>query len=244
MSTTTCNTGRFPPRAGEGLCGIAGIALLLGACATPPKGPVTQLTPPATPISRDAIPVNGAIYQSLSNRTFFEDRRAHHVGDVITINIVEKAVASKEASTSTGRKSSIDNQIDTLLGLPTTTRPFGLTGGVGLNANVSASGDSSFEGKGSSAQNNSFISTITTTVTEVLPNGNLVVSGEKLVQINQGEEYIRFAGTVRPESVGADNTVLSSQVANARIEYRGSGSIDDNQRMGWLQRAFVQVWPF
>lgn len=226
---------------------VRGLALTclacLGACASAPKGAVEPLAFPALPAAPAAAPTNGAIYQADNSLALFEDRRARRVGDVITINIVEKAAANKQASTSVGRGSSVDDKISALFGLPLTTPVLPLAG-RSLNADLSASSSNKFEGKGSSAQSNSFIGTITATVVQVQANGNLVVSGEKRVRINQGEEYIRLAGVVRPESIAADNSVLSTQVANARIEYRGSGSIDEAQRMGWLQRFFMNVWPF
>lgn len=220
---------------------VLGCASALSACASAPKGPIEPLVLPATPAAAPAPVANGAIYQPHNNLALFEDRRARRVGDVLTINIIEKASASKQASTSVGRSSSTDNKISALFGLPL---GFGSIGGGQFTPNLGASSDNQFEGKGASAQNNSFVGTITATVVQVQPNGNLVVSGEKHVRINQGTEYIRLAGVVRPESIGPDNTVLSTQVANARIEYRGSGSLDEAQKMGWLQRFFMSVWPF
>ena len=112
----------------------------------------------------------------------------------------------------------------------------------GLNAE--ASHDNKFSGKGESAANNTFTGTITCTVIEVLPNGNLLVSGEKLVAINQGEEFIRFSGVVNPANVTTSNTVISTQVADARIEYKANGFIDSAQTMGWLSRFFLTFMPF
>jgi len=113
-----------------------------------------------------------------------------------------------------------------------------------LGSNVAASSASAFEGKGDSASNNVFTGTVTVTVIEVLPNGNLLVSGEKQLGINQGSEFVRFSGIVNPASVSASNTVSSTQVADARIEYRGNGYIDEAQTMGWLGRFFLSVLPF
>ena len=102
----------------------------------------------------------------------------------------------------------------------------------------------SFSRKGAAAANNVFNGTITVTVIDVYPNGNLLVSGEKMVAINQGNEFIRFSGVINPNNVTAANTVQSTQVADARIEYRGSGFIDESNTMGWLQRFFVAIMPF
>ena len=112
--------------------------------------------------------------------------------------------------------------------------------GLGLDATSS----NAFEGSGESAANNVFTGTITVTVVDVLNNGNLMVSGEKQVAINQGNEFIRFSGVVNPATVTTANTVNSSQVADARIEYKGSGYINESQQMGWLARFFLNVLPF
>jgi flagellar L-ring protein precursor FlgH len=109
---------------------------------------------------------------------------------------------------------------------------------------ISAGSDNSLDGKGSSSADNNFTGTITVTVTDVLANGNLLVSGEKQVAINQGNEYIRFSGVINPAYVTAGNTVNSVQVADARIEYRGTGYIDEAQQMGWLARFFQIISPF
>ena len=110
--------------------------------------------------------------------------------------------------------------------------------------NIEANHDSKFSGKGESAANNTFTGTITCTVIEVLPNGNLLVSGEKLVAINQGEEFIRFSGVVNPAQISAANAVSSTQVADARIEYKANSAIDSAQVMGWMARVFMTVLPF
>ena len=115
----------------------------------------------------------------------------------------------------------------------------------GLNGlELEADAESEFAGKGAAAANNAFNGTITVTVIEVYPNGNLLVSGEKMVAINQGNEFIRFSGVINPNNVTAANTVQSTQVADARIEYRGSGFIEQSNAMGWMQRFFLAISPF
>ena len=109
---------------------------------------------------------------------------------------------------------------------------------------VEGSGSTSFEGKGDTAADNAFTGTITVTVIEELLNGNLVVSGEKQIGINRNSETIRLSGVVNPTTILAGNTVSSTQIADARIEYRGSGAIDSAQAMGWLARFFLSVLPF
>ena len=117
-----------------------------------------------------------------------------------------------------------------------------LGGLAGLN--VEAGVDSDFTGTGGASANNAFNGTITVTVIDVYPNGNLLASGEKVVAINQGNEFIRFSGVIDPNTVTSTNTVQSTQVADARIEYRGSGFIEQSNTMGWMQRFFLAILPF
>jgi flagellar L-ring protein precursor FlgH len=218
--------------------------LVLALCAFAAAGCVS-VTPPTSvhqPISvRPAAPApaphtDGAIYSvGLANGLLFEDRRARRVGDTLTIAILENTNASKKSATNTGRASNNSFGVTGLQGLP---------GKSFLGSTLGATSDFSFDGKGESTNNNAFTGTITVTVTEVLANGNLLVSGEKQVGINQGSEYIRLSGIVNPIHLNAANTVASTQIADARIEYRGSGAVAENQQTGWLTRFFLNVLPF
>ena len=219
---------------------IPGLVLLVLASAgcvsvTPPTSvhqPIS-VRPPAPAV---AAPTDGAIYSvGLANGLLFEDRRARRVGDTLTIAILENTNASKKSATNTGRASNNNFGVTGLQGLP---------GKSFLGSTLGATSDFSFDGKGESTNNNVFTGTITVTVTDVLPNGNLLVSGEKQVGINQGSEYIRLSGIVNPIHLNSANTVFSTQVADARIEYRGSGAVAENQQTGWLTRFFLNVLPF
>ncbi|ATE59411.1 flagellar basal body L-ring protein FlgH [Thauera sinica] len=220
-----------------GALALVGAALLPGCASIYPTPPTAVHQPmTARPEARpQAMPATGAIFQPGYGRPLFEDRRARHVGDTITINLVERNTAQKNANASAGRESSLTGGITGSSKLP-------LGGLAGLNAEAGVTSD--FAGKGAAAANNVFNGTITVTVIDVYPNGNLLVSGEKMVAINQGNEFIRFSGVINPNSVTASNTVQSTQVADARIEYRGSGFIDESNTMGWLQRFFVAILPF
>jgi flagellar L-ring protein precursor FlgH len=165
----------------------------------------------------------------------FEDRRARSVGDTLVIVINEKTNASKKSSSSVSRAGETAFSVPTIAGLP---------GKTFQGATIGATSSSDFEGKGESGSNNDFTGTIAVTVIDVLANGNLVVSGEKQLGINQGSEYIRFSGVVNPLSVASGNVVSSTQVADAKIEYRGSGQMDSAQVMGWLARFFLTFLPF
>lgn len=216
------------------LCAIATSACITTTPPTSVHQPISVR--PATP--PPAVPTDGSIYATglgLGNGLFFEDRRARRIGDTLTIAIVENTNASKRSATNTGRASNNSFGVTGLQGLP---------GKSFLGSTLGATSDFSFDGKGESSNNNVFTGTITVTVTEVLPNGNLLVSGEKQVGINQGSEYIRLSGIVNPIHLNAANTVQSTLVADARIEYRGSGAIAENQQTGWLTRFFLNVLPF
>lgn len=210
------------------------VLLPLAACMTTPPTAVHQpmsVRPKAT----EAVAANGSIYHPAKMRPLFDDRRARYVGDVLTVNLVEKTSASKASNANATRSSEMSYGLPTMNGVP---------GKFLSGIDVGGSSDNTFAGKGAAAANNAFTGTITVTVTEVLANGNLVVSGEKQVAINKGEEFIRLSGVVNPNSVTTANTVQSTQIADARLEYRGSGYIDEAQSMGWLQRFFMNISPF
>jgi flagellar L-ring protein precursor FlgH len=211
-------------------------ACLVSACATVPPTNVQQPMT-ARPVAVPAAPAsNGAIYTTgPGSMMLFEDRHARNVGDILTIVINEKTNAAKQAETKADHKQSNDFSVTGLHGLP---------GKSLLGANLTAGADNKFDGSGSSNTNNTFTGIITVTVIEVLANGNLMVSGEKQLGINQGNEYIRFSGVVNPSTITGTNTVSSTQVADARIEYRGSGTVDQAQVMGWLAKFFMTFLPF
>lgn len=211
------------------------MAFVMSSCLVTPAPIVQQpmttrpkTPPPATP--------NGSIYQaSAVYRPLFEDRRARNVGDTLVIQISENNLATKQSSSSAERSGSIAANANTLFGVPG--KSF-----QGLNVDVNS--DNKFAGTGASALNNVFTGNIAVTVIEVLPNGNLAVSGEKQIALNQGSEFIRVSGVVNPATVSPQNTVASAQVADARIEYRQTGYINDAQVMGWLARFFMTFIPF
>ena len=218
---------------------LAAILFAIGSAGCVTVTPPTSVHQPMQVRPASPPPVvaaEGAIYAvGFGNGLLFEDRRARRVGDTLTIAIVENTNASKKSETNTGRTSNNNFAVTALAGLP---------GKSFLNSTLGATSDFSFDGKGESSNNNAFTGTITVTVTEVLNNGNLLVSGEKQVGINQGSEYIRLSGIVNPVNLTASNTVSSTQVADARIEYRGSGAVAENQQTGWLSRFFLNVLPF
>lgn len=212
------------------------VAALIAGCVT--TAPPTAVHQPMTirPEARPVVaPANGSIYNVATARPLFEDRRARLVGDTLTINITEKTAAAKKSDTKA------DRGYDAALGVPTIAGlPFKTFQGTTLAANSSTK----FEGSGENTSSNNFIGTLTVTVIEVYPNGNLLVSGEKQIGLKEGEEFVRFSGVVNPTTITAANTVASTQVADARIEYKANGFLDSAQVMGWLGRFFLSFLPF
>ena len=210
-------------------------ALVLAACETVPPTNVHQPMTVRPSPRGETPPANGSIYQAGASRTLFEDRRARYVGDTMTIVIAETTSASTKSNTNVSRATNISASIPTVSGLPGKSLQ-GLT--------LSAESENTLAGKGDAAANNVFTGNITVTVIEVLPNGNLLVSGEKQVSIGHGTEYIRLSGVVNPYFISTANTISSANVADARIEYRATGAISEAQVMGWLARFFLSVLPF
>ncbi len=221
--------------------------MALVGCDTPPKrdavyAPARPLPPPPAPHG------NGAIYQSGYANAWFENIRARRVGDMLTIKLVEETNASKKSSTNVDKTTNTSITAPSIFG--TTTR-FDLPGALPLastkNLNLSADLDSAheFEGSGDTSQSNEFSGDITVTVYEVLPNGYLLVRGEKRLGLSEGNEYIKLSGIVRPVDIDASNTVLSTRLADPTIVYVGDGPIASSNTMGWLAKFFIgALMPF
>ncbi len=179
----------------------------------------------------------GSLFQSSYGLNLFDDRKALRVGDIITITLNERTVSRKNAAVNTTKDSQINFNAGSVLGnIPT-------INGNTLETDVQH--QRNFSGNAGADQSNSLQGNITVTVAEVLPNGNLVVRGEKWMTLNRGDEYIRISGIVRPDDISPDNNVPSTRLANAKISYSGTGSLADTQSMGWLSRFFnSEYWPF
>jgi flagellar L-ring protein precursor FlgH len=204
---------------------------LLGGCNTIEQK--LETPPPAMPqLPMPEVPRSGAIGAPGEGLALFEDAKARGVGDLLTIVLAEQTNAQKSATTDTSKDDSA------------TLGNIGVFGKT-IHTNSSISGKRAFSGKGDSAQSNSLTGSITVAVIQRLANGNLVVQGEKQVQINQGSESIRLQGVIRPADIAPDNTVTSDRVANARIGYTGKGALSDANMQGWLTRFFNSGWmPF
>ena len=210
--------------------------LALAACNTVPDSIVNRPTSTRPePRMASAPSSNGGIFQAASYRPLFEDRRARHVGDLLIVVINEKTSAGKTGTDTGSKTGSANFSVGKLLGLNTA-----VTGRLG----VDAKGANKFEDKDTSSSSNNFSGTLSVTVTEVLPNGYLAVSGEKQVAFDKGNEYIRFSGVVNPDSILNGNQVASTQVADARLEYRSNTRIDPVEVASQLGRFVLSVLPF
>jgi len=181
---------------------------------------------------------NGSIFRPEMNVGLFDDNNARNVGDILTIVLSETTNASSTANTSATKDQKVDLPSPKLAGDKVTK-----DGKEILNNEVDAGRE--FNGQGTSAKNSSFSGTISVTVSKVLPNFNLVVRGEKLLRLNQAEEFIRFSGIVRPQDIAPDNTVESKRIANVHVSYAGDGTISAANSMGALGRFFQgKGWPY
>ncbi len=225
----------------KGFAVLLALAALLGGCAsTPPTSVHQPMT--ARPAYQDPVPAgNGSIFQANSARPLFEDRRARYVGDILTVNIKESNRASAESESTATRTANVSASIDALNVPPFNVNPLNRVAGL----NAAAESSNTFSGGGDVGNTNAFNGTITVTVIEVLPNGNLLVSGEKQVSIGHQQEFIRLSGVVNPRDIRSEShSVDSSRIADARIEYKASGYISEAQVMGWLARFFLSALPF
>lgn len=212
------------------------LVLLLAGCATPRHPVIGDGQTSARPVPAPAVAVpTGGIFRPASYRPLFEDRKPRFVGDLLTIAINEKLNASQKANSSAERSSDLE------VAFP------GVKGVFGRKINpldAKASTANTFDGKGATESSNLFSGTITVTVIDVLANGNLRVAGEKQIGIRQNSEVLRFSGVIDPAHIQPGNVVSSTQVADARLDYRGGGYIEEAQIQGWLGRFFNSFSPF
>ena len=179
---------------------------------------------------------NGAIFQAGQYRPLFEDHRARLVGDTITVQIVEKVSATQKSTSSIDKSGALAAGVTAIPGLAANSF-------TAARATLGATSSNTYAGKGSTENSNDFSGTITATVIDVLPNGHLIVSGEKQIGVNHNVDVLRFSGQIDPRAIQPGNSVASAQIANVRIEQRGRGAQADAQGIGWLGRFFLNVLP-
>ena len=212
---------------------ISATALVLNACTTPQ--PTVEPTPEFAPTYQQFYSVlqshGGAIYKPGRRLGLYEDLKAHRIGDILTVFLVEQ----------TSGQNSADNSVSQATDMRVDPPTFG--GSLRPNMEIDLGSENSFNGQRGTSQSNSLNGSITVTVTAILDNGNLIVEGEKWIQINQAREFIRLQGVVRQPDISTNNTLLSTQIADARIAYGGSGTHGNGP--GWASRVlFSSLWPF
>ena len=209
--------------------------LVISACSF--IGPRVDLpdTSPALAVAMPpSQPTNGAIFQASNYRPLFEDHRARLVGDTLTVQIVEKVSATQKSTSSVDKTGTLSAGITALPGV----KPAAFA-----RATADGTSSNSFEGKGTTENSNDFSGTITVVVRGVLPNGHLLISGEKQIGVNQNVDVLRFSGQVDPRAIQPGNSITSGLIANVRLEQRGRGAQAEAQAVGWLSRMFLSVMP-
>ena len=205
----------------------------LAACTSLPNSPKPD-DPNYAPMEPEDYQANmrpnGSIFNQGAVNSIYSDIKAQRIGDIITVELQESTSASKNASNQQSKDSSLGLDALKLGGRGVTVNGYDTTASMGANT--------SFKGQAKVGQSNSLEGNISVSVIRVLPNGNLAVRGEKWLMLNEGNEYIRITGVVRSEDVNADNTVSSQRVANARIQYGGTGDFANTQERGWLSKFF------
>lgn len=222
---------------------VLAAVLLTSACQTTvqhdprPNDPFFAPVVPEMPVEQ--IANNGSIFNAMHANSIYSDAKGRRVGDIITVILRENTSATKSASTTLERETEVD--FDPIIGPGGTN--LNLLSGGDFQLNLGAT--NGFEGDASANQSNNLTGNISVTVVKVMPNNNLVIRGEKWLTLNQGDEYVRLTGVVRPADINPANEVLSSKIANARIQYSGTGSFSQTQKQGWLGKFFASpYWPF
>ncbi len=208
--------------------------LLCGCGYLAPRVDVADTRPPTPAAIPKPVAANGSIFQSGVYRPLFEDHRARLVGDTLTINIVEKVSATAKSTSSVDKSGTVTGSITAFPGINPNAFRRGTADGSSAN---------SFAGKGATENTNQFSGTITVVVRDVLPNGHLLITGEKQIGVNENVDVLRFSGQVDPRAIQPGNAVASSAIANVRLEQRGRGQQSEAQAMGWLARFFLNLAP-
>lgn len=185
----------------------------------------------------------GSLFTQSQSRDLFRDLKAYRVGDILTVNISESSTASKQATTNLSRESSLSAGVSALFGFQS---EIPHKNGVGFSPSslLGSTISSGFKGSGTTSRQEGMTAQISARVVQVLPNGDLVIRGSREISVNFEKQYIILEGVVRPNDISANNTVLSSYIADARIQYTGNGVLTAEQRPGWLSRLISHVWPF
>jgi flagellar L-ring protein precursor FlgH len=216
-------------------------AFFLFACATTPALP----PPPPKYIHEEKIapPSLNSLWRNTAS--LYEDVKAKRLNDLVTILVVENISGSGKADTNTAKESTLDASVDDFLGAPPNLNLQNLYGrGYTFSPTVKGSMKDDFKGTGETNREGKLVGTITAKVVEVMPNSNLVIESRKEITINNEQQFLVLRGMIRPYDISADNTILSSKVADAQVYFVGKGVVQEKQSPGWLVRILDRVWPF
>ncbi len=212
------------------------LTVLTGCETLPKRDPAFAPVQPAN--LRPPQKLTGSIYQAGYDVRLFEDHTARRMGDILTVILEEDTKAKKKADLDASKNNSTSVTAPNIAGIDPSIL-------FGKDLSVTLASNHKFEGEGKANQSNSLKGNITVTVVDVFPNGNLRVRGEKRVTLNDGSEYIRLSGIVRPIDVSASNTISSGKVADATIMYTGDGAIANSSKLGWFSKFFLSpAFPF
>jgi flagellar L-ring protein FlgH len=225
----------------KGLLGLFAVVFFAG-CVHHQVPIAEEKVSPAPTIAVSTTPATPGSLWIEGRNGLFADHKARQIGDILTVAIFEKASASKEATTSTGRKSSASADLTRLFGLERNIAT--INRGIDPTSLISTGYENDFKGSGSTTRKEDLVATLSTRVVEVLPSGNLRIEGGKTVTVNNEDQIIRLAGIVRPADISYDNFIDSKYILDARISYTGKGVISDKQKPGWLVRVLDNIWPF
>lgn len=241
-----------PPAKGSthivSLCALLIFIFLAWGCSNPMshRSAATPTTPLALasgrPLQKPEQPTDGSLWSERGELAeMFSNAKAKRIGDILTIKIVEASSATNKASTSTDRSSGISAQVNGLFNLENeipASKSFNPFSGV------SGSLSSDFEGTGATQRSGALNAYMTARIVDRLPNGNLIIEGNREVRVNAENQLITLTGIIRSRDISAENVILSTYIADARISYSGSGVLNDRQKPGWLMRVLDKVWPF
>lgn len=223
---------------------VLSMALVLGGCTAAEQRPTVMQPVPQPMTYREPAPSYsnpGSIFNENDAQYLYADSRARRVGDIVMINVVESASATTEAETKADRESDTEYGVTALFGRAKMPLVGGTVGDAPL---LGTSTSKSFDGKASTTRANKVTATVAARVINVMPDGLLQVEGARETKVNNETQYLVVSGLIRSRDVARDNSIMSTQMADAQIAYYGKGVVADKQKPGWLTRLLDHVWPF
>ncbi|MEA3223097.1 MAG: flagellar basal body L-ring protein FlgH [Thermodesulfobacteriota bacterium] len=223
---------------------FVGLAILMGSCAHSQIEPIIGTEALSDPVEEqtDVVKSPGSLWSpNASLINIYSDAKARKVGDIVIVQIIESASATKEAKTNAEKTNEVDSSITDLIGLPLDEATIK---GRSITPSVGASTSTNFEGDADTSRKGDVSGTLPARIMRILPSDNMVISGKKQIRVNGEIQYMILSGIIRPEDISANNTISSTCVADMRLDYYGSGILADAQRRGFMSGIIDKVWPF